>query len=108
MPNQSNCIAYCVQYNTNIECMNLHILPTKITAALNDVAFSYHHVRGLYFLEVNFAVTIGNMHLITAYHVVILATILFVFVYLVFAVTQKTSIVLKILNETLRNPRTKI
>ena len=36
----------------------LTILHTKTTAALNEVAFSYHRVRGLYFTAVVFAVTI--------------------------------------------------
>ena len=31
---------------------------TKTTAAQNEVALSYHRVRGLYFLAVVFAVTI--------------------------------------------------
>ena len=34
------------------------ILLTKITAAQNEVALSYHSVRGLYFLAVVFAVTV--------------------------------------------------
>ena len=33
------------------------ILLTKITFALNDVALSYHRVRGLYSVAVIFAVT---------------------------------------------------
>ena len=33
------------------------ILLTKITAAQDEVALSYHRVRGLYFLEVIFAAT---------------------------------------------------
>ena len=36
-----------------------NILLTKITAAQNEVAHSYHSVRGLYFLAVVFAATIG-------------------------------------------------
>ena len=31
------------------------ILLTKITAVQNEVALSYHRVRGLYFLAVNFS-----------------------------------------------------
>ena len=34
------------------------ILPTKTTAAQNEVALSYHNVRGLYFLAVVFTVTV--------------------------------------------------
>ena len=34
------------------------ILPTKTAAAQNEVALSYHNVRGLYFLRVVFAATI--------------------------------------------------
>ena len=34
------------------------ILLTKIAAAQNEVALSYHRVRGLYFLAVIFATTI--------------------------------------------------
>ena len=33
---------------------------TKITAAQNEVALSYHRVRGLYFLAVVFAATITS------------------------------------------------
>ena len=36
------------------------ILLTKTTAAQNDVALSYHRVRGLYFLPVVFAATIAT------------------------------------------------
>ena len=42
------------------------ILLTKTTAAPNEVALSYHRVRGLYFLAVVFAMTINN-HNINAY-----------------------------------------
>ena len=35
--------------------VNVHILLTKSTAAQNEVALSYHRVRGLYFLAVVFA-----------------------------------------------------
>ena len=38
------------------------MLPTKITAALNEVSLSYHKVRGLYFLAVIFEATIYNEH----------------------------------------------
>ena len=34
--------------------VTLYMLPTKITAALNEVALSYHKERGLYFLAVVF------------------------------------------------------
>ena len=34
-------------------------LLTKITAALNEVALSYHTVRGISFLAVIFALTLG-------------------------------------------------
>ena len=34
------------------------IFPTKTTAAQNEVALSYHKVRGLYFLAVVFEATI--------------------------------------------------
>ena len=34
------------------------ILLTKTTAAQNEVALSYHRVRGLYFLAVVFATTV--------------------------------------------------
>ena len=37
------------------------ILLTKTTAAQNEVAFSYHEVRGLYFLAVVFEATIVLM-----------------------------------------------
>ena len=36
------------------------ILLTKTTAARNGVALSYHSVRGLYYLAVAFAATIGT------------------------------------------------
>ena len=38
--------------------LNLILLLTKITVAQNEVALSYHRVRGLYFLVVVFAATI--------------------------------------------------
>ena len=42
-------------------CYNYtNILATKTTAALNEVALSYHRLRGLYFLAVVFAATIGS------------------------------------------------
>ena len=37
------------------------ILLTKTTAVQNEVALSYHKVRGLYFLAVVFAATIDGM-----------------------------------------------
>ena len=37
------------------------ILLTKTTAAQNEIALSYHRVRGLYFLAVVFAATIVNI-----------------------------------------------
>ena len=37
------------------------ILPTKTTAAKNEVALSYDRVRGLYFLAVVFVATITYM-----------------------------------------------
>ena len=39
------------------------ILLTKTTAAQNEVALSYHKVRGLYIPAVVFAATIGTLHL---------------------------------------------
>ena len=39
---------------------NIVLLLTKIIAGLNEVAFSHHRVRGLYFLAVIFAATIVN------------------------------------------------
>ena len=48
--------------STNEEngCPNLiyNVPLIKTTAALNEVALSYHRVRGLYFLTVAFAATI--------------------------------------------------
>ena len=38
---------------------SITILLTKTTAARNGVALSYHSVRGLYFLAVVFAATVG-------------------------------------------------
>ena len=40
----------------------LYILLTKITAAQNEVALSYHRVRGLYFLAVVFSATIAQFN----------------------------------------------
>ena len=37
------------------------ILRTKITAAQNNVALSYHRVRGLYFPVVVFPATVDNV-----------------------------------------------
>ena len=45
------------------------ILLTKITAAQNEGALSYHRVRGLYFMAVVFAATIYNDTLKTSYHI---------------------------------------
>ena len=41
--------------------LHTYILLTKKTAAQNEVALSYHRVRGLYFLAVVFAATIVAM-----------------------------------------------
>ena len=38
------------------------ILLTKITAAQNEDALSYHKVRGLYFLAAIFATTIDSVY----------------------------------------------
>ena len=45
-----------IQQRKNALC----ILLTKTTAARNEIALSYHKVRGLYFLAVVFAATIVN------------------------------------------------
>ena len=39
-------------------CVKITILLTKATAAQNEVALSYHGMRGLYFLAVVFAAAI--------------------------------------------------
>ena len=45
------------------------ILLTKTTAALNEVALSYHEVRRLYFLAVVFVVTIIGLLQFKRYYV---------------------------------------
>ena len=40
----------------------MNILLTKITAARNEIALSYHNVRGLYFLAVVFVRSIYTSH----------------------------------------------
>ena len=44
-------------YYIRLKRITHNILPTKTTAAQNEVALSYHKVRGLYFLAVIFAAT---------------------------------------------------
>ena len=43
----------------DVQTCRMHL--TKTTAALNEVALSYHGVRGLYFLAVVFAATIVGL-----------------------------------------------
>ena len=45
----------------NVLSYFLNILLTKISAVQNEVALSYHKVRGVYFLAVIVATTITNM-----------------------------------------------
>ena len=50
---------------SNLEICDIHsTLLTKTTAARNEVALSYHNVRGLYFLAVIFVGTILYIHTI--------------------------------------------
>ena len=46
-----------IRYFNNRKHLNIIVL-TKTTAAQNEVALSYHRVRGLYFLAVVFGATI--------------------------------------------------
>ena len=45
-----------------VNCKLYTILLTKTAAAQNEVALSYHKVRGLYFLAVVFAATIYSVY----------------------------------------------
>ena len=53
-------------YITTRNIAEVIILHTKITAAQNEVAFSYHKVRGLYFLAAIFGATISGSTFIKA------------------------------------------
>ena len=44
-----------------------NILVTKTTAAQNEVALSYHKVRGLYFLAIVFVSSIVNLSLVSLF-----------------------------------------
>ena len=48
----------CITYRVYITLL------TKATAAQNEVALSYHRVRGLYFLAVVFVATIYTIHVL--------------------------------------------
>ena len=49
---------YYISSTNTFYCRKSYILLTKTTAAQNEVALSYHRVRGLYFLAVVFVATI--------------------------------------------------
>ena len=52
-----------IVFNTSFTCQRhkaYEPVLTKISAAQNEVALSYHKVRGLYFLAVNVATTIAT------------------------------------------------
>ena len=67
---KSDCL-YHFRYHYSTLChlqLTQVILLTKTTAALSEVALSYHSVRGLYFLAVVFAVTIVCLYNIRVVH----------------------------------------
>ena len=56
--NELLAVSHELAMRPDIVLRSLYKLLTKITATQNEVALSYHRVRGIYFLAVFFAMTI--------------------------------------------------